>query len=848
MNSAEIRDSFLKYFEQAGHRRFASAPLVPQDPTLLFTAAGMVPFKNRFLGIEEGVARATSAQLFMRTTDIDRVGSTRRHLTFFEMLGNFSFGDYFKEQAIEHAWTFLTQKLALPKNQLWFTVFKEDDEALKLWTKLAPKERISKLSEESNFWSMGPTGPCGPCSEIYWDFGADEGCGPDCNPGHDDCERFLEIWNLVFMQFDRQHDGRLVPLARPSIDTGMGLERIAAVLQGKKSVFESDLFLKASQIAEAAGLAEGPAQAVKPLRIIADHVRAAAFLASQGITPSNEGRGYIARRIIRRAVRWSNLKEPFVHSLVKALVSLPSMEVHADLKTHQDTIAGIIKTEEEKFLETLDRGRDYLDQILTETQAQKNTILSGAQVYHLYETYGYPLELVLEIAKERGLNVDIDGFRRAEEEARGIARKGWKGSGAESQSYLIRLRQDLRLPAVIFCGYETLSDEAQILALLDASGAARQELDAGEEGQIILSQTPFYPQGGGQLGDRGTIYGVAGEAKVQDTQAPLPGLIIHQVKVTKGRIIQGERARGQVEQSFRVPTSRHHSAAHLIHWALRKLVGTHAAQAGSYVGPDKLRLDFTHHSSLKGKALQEIEALVNETVQANIGRQRRELTLEEARQAGATMLFNEKYGDKVFVVRFGESFEACGGTHVLSTGEIGRVKILKESSVASGVRRIEAAAGEALIAWEKESSAEAPGAQPGPRSSAQGAAAPQATAKKTNQANSRAIAQDGELIEFKTRAGVSCRLKFFKAANPNDLRLAADQERREFSGIVIAASPQGGKTAFVVGLSPQIVDQGLSAQIIAQALISQFGGKAGGRVDFAQGALNNPLPKNLDWL
>ncbi|MBI4064219.1 MAG: alanine--tRNA ligase [Elusimicrobia bacterium] len=836
MKAAEIREKFLRYFEDRGHHRFPSAALVPQDPTLLFNSAGMVPFKNRFLGLEKGIDRAASCQLCMRTTDIDRVGFTSRHLTFFEMLGNFSFGDYFKKEAIDYAWEFLTKELGLDREKLWVTVYKDDGEAAGFWKKYRPEERIIFLGEDSNFWSMGSAGPCGPCSEIYWDFGADKGCGPDCNPGHDNCERFLEIWNLVFMQFNRQTDGALKPLDRPCIDTGMGLERIACILQDKKSVsvFETDLFIDFQKIWDATGLVHNiggdPKKEPHPAfayRVIADHARASAFLISQGVLPSNESRGYILRRLIRRAVRYGRERyakvtsAPFLYGLVEASANLPAFKENKDLSQRLSTIVNVVKTEEEKFLETLARGKEFMDELMRE--CAKDLLIPGDKLFYLYETYGYPLELAKEIAREQGFKVDEGGFRQAEEKAKDIARKGWKGSGAEFEAKYIKLREDLKIPKINFTGYESLSGEAAVLAIANHSLAPLKKATEGEDVFIILSKTPFYPEGGGQVGDRGVLSGLQGEAQVTDTQSPLPGLIFHQAKVTRGRLSVGETLNAVVETTFRNQTAKHHSAAHLLHWALRKLVGSHVTQAGSYVGPDKLRLDFTHGSSLKGSALGEIEALVNETIRANVKRERKELTLEEARKQGAMTLFEERYGDKVFVVRFGESFEACGGTHVLTTSEIENFKVLKESSVAAGVRRIEAASSRALAQWQESKK--------------------QATPIPIKKEEKPKILGTSETLEGKTAKGVPYKIQIFAEGRIDLLRPLNDGERRIFHGIIFHGVLVEGKMGFILGLNPDLAVRGMNAIILAKALTEKFGGKGGGRPDFAQGGFSSaPSP------
>jgi len=690
MNTEQIRQSFLDYFASRGHRIVASSPLVPgNDPTLLFTNAGMVQFKDVFLGKDpRDYRRAASSQRCVRAggkhNDLENVGYTARHHTFFEMLGNFSFGDYFKREAIEFAWEFITKELKIPKERLWVTVYREDDEAAELWVKhigVDPK-RLTRCDEKSNFWSMGDTGPCGPCTEIFYDHGPGIPGGPPGSPDEDG-DRYVEIWNLVFMQYDRAADGTLTPLPRPSVDTGMGLERIAAVMQGVHSNYDIDLF---ARLIDAAARATGARDRASPsLRVIADHIRAASFLITDGVLPGNEGRGYVLRRIIRRALRHGyelGVQQPFFHTLVAPL-EREMGRAFPELSAAAGHVARVLKTEEERFAETLSQGMRILEDALGSLRGGE---LAGEVVFKLYDTYGFPVDLTADVARARGIRVDRDGFEKAMDEQRERARAASKFEMAHAAG--VQLDQ-----ASIFTGYEQLTGEGRVTAILRGDGKA-QALASGEDGALVLDRTPFYAESGGQVGDRGLIHGPGFRFRVRDTQKN-GAAHVHIGRCESGEVTVGAHATAEVDEPSRSATRLHHSATHLLHAALRQVLGNHVAQKGSLVAPDRLRFDFSHYEAIKPEQLAAIERLVNAEIRRNSAAETRLMKYDEAVASGAMALFGEKYGDEVRVLRFGEfSTELCGGTHVARTGDIGLMKITSESGIAAGIRRIEAVTGE----------------------------------------------------------------------------------------------------------------------------------------------------------
>ncbi len=701
MKSREIREKFLDFFKARGHRLVESSSLIPDDPTLLLTNAGMVQFKPYFLGeLQPEFTRATSSQKCVRTTDIDKVGHTARHLTFFEMLGNFSFGDYYKEEAALWAWEFLMETMVLPLERLYFSIYEEDEEAFRVWRDKVgvPEERIVRLGMEDNFWDMGVTGPCGPCSEIIYDQGPEYGCGrEDCRVGCD-CDRFLELWNLVFMQYHRDEKGELHPLPKKNIDTGMGLERLAAVLQGCPSNFETDLIKPLIEaMAGLAGITYGSdAEGDTSLKIIADHSRAMAFLINDGVLPSNEERGYILRRIIRRAVRHGRLlgvEELFLPAMMDQVIELMG-EDYPDLKKNRAFIQSIVRSEEERFSQTLRAGMVFLEESLRDLETRGERSLSGQAVFHLHDTLGFPLELTREIALEQGFSLDEEGFAQLMEEQRERARRARVEEGysvAEKEVYLEVLENYGETP---FDGYSLEELRARVVALVEKDRVVTSASE-GEEVEVFLERTPFYAEMGGQVGDHGWLLSDKGEVLVEDTQAPLKGLIAHRGRVRRGIIKVGDEVIARVDSSRRESIRRNHTATHLIHWALREVLGEHAKQAGSLVEDERLRFDFTHYAPMTPEELKETEERVNRLIMADLPVRAYVTTYEYARSIDAIALFGEKYEEHVRVVEVDEiSRELCGGTHVGRTGEIGLCLFTSESGIGSNLRRIEAVTGE----------------------------------------------------------------------------------------------------------------------------------------------------------
>ncbi|MDI6791457.1 MAG: alanine--tRNA ligase, partial [bacterium] len=661
MTGSEIREKFLKFFEQQGHTIRPSASLIPNDPTVLFTIAGMVPFKAFFLSQGElPFYRAVTSQRCLRTNDIDEVGKTARHLTFFEMLGNFSFGDYFKEEAIAWGWEFLTGEMKLSEDRLWVSVFEDDDESADLWHgKIGlSRDRIVPLGEDNNFWKMGETGPCGPCSEILYDMGEEAGCGkPDCRVGCD-CDRYLELWNLVFTQFDRDAEGRLHPLPKRNIDTGMGLERLAAVRQGVKNNFETDLLrLIIDETVALSGKKYGQENSIDcSLRIIADHIRAGAFLIFDDLLPSNEGRGYVLRSLIRRAMRQGKLlgmEDVFLYRLVDSVCRTMGL---VDLTNRREEISRIILTEEERFLNTLKQGTNILETLIEEYQREGRTTMSGEDVFRLYDTYGFPLDLTREMAGEAGLSIDEAGFAEAMEAQRSRARSAGLGPTKEVSVHVDAVAK----VSTEFVGYDQLETKAKILEIIK-DDKRLPEAGQGEEVEIILDVSPFYGESGGQVGDRGTLVKEGTTLEIVDTQST-PYALLHQARIILGQIKEGDELAARVDQPRRMNIARNHTATHLLQAALREILGTHVKQSGSLVAPDRLRFDFSHSSPLTEREIRRVEEMVNERIRENIPVTTSITTLKEAKEAGATALFTETYRDKVRTVKIGEvSLELCGG-------------------------------------------------------------------------------------------------------------------------------------------------------------------------------------------
>jgi alanyl-tRNA synthetase len=859
----DIRAGFLGYFERNGHQVVPSSPLVPRnDPTLLFTNAGMVQFKNVFTGAEKrDYVRAASSQKCVRAggkhNDLENVGYTARHHTFFEMLGNFSFGDYFKDRAIELAWNLVTKEFGLDRERLLVTVFTEDDEAATLWAKIAglPESRIIRISTSDNFWAMGDTGPCGPCSEIFYDHGEQIPGGP---PGSADAEgdRFIEIWNLVFMQYEQVTKSERRPLPRPSIDTGMGLERIAAVLQGKHDNYDIDLFralILAS--AEASGVPPDGPQAVSH-RVIADHLRASAFLIADGVLPAKDGRGYVLRRIMRRAMRHAHIlgcAEPLMWRLVPALVRQMGA-AFPELTRAEPLIAETLKLEEEGFKQTLDRGLKLLE----EETAKLGTgeAFPGEIAFKLYDTYGFPLDLTEDVLRARGRKVGIDAFNAAMERQRAEARKHWVGSGEAATDRLwFELREELG--ATEFLGYETHVAEGKITAIV--SGGKRVEAaTAGEDAAIIVNQTPFYAESGGQVGDTGVLFSpVGGQFAVSDTQKKAGELFVHQGRVTHGRLAVGDVVELRIDETRRTRLRANHSVTHLLHQALRRRLGEHVTQKGSLVAPDRLRFDFSHPRALLPEDLHAIESEVNALIRQNAAVTTRLMTPEHAVEAGALALFGEKYGDEVRVVAMGEaaaepgrqarpfSVELCGGTHVRRTGDIGYFKIVSESAVASGVRRIEALTGAAAEAYVDDEEALLRQTADALRATRSELPARVQSLIEERKRLERELSDARRLIAggggarpgaaAKELAGIKFAGRSVENIPAKELKSLADDMKKEIgSGVVALVASADGKVSLVVGVTDDLTPR-FNAVDLVRIGAEALGGKGGGgRPDMAQ--------------
>jgi len=853
-SSAEIRRAFLSYFERNGHTVVPSSPLVPaNDPTLLFTNAGMVQFKDVFLGVEKrAYRRATSAQKCMRVSgkhnDLENVGPSQRHQTFFEMLGNFSFGDYFKEQAIAFAWEFLVGELGLPPDRLYPTVYLDDDEALGLWQKIAglPSGRITKLGKKDNFWSMGDTGPCGPCSEIIYDRGEQYcTCGrPDCNLSID-CERWWELWNLVFMQFDQAGDGSMIELPRPSIDTGMGMERITAVIQGVDTNYGTDLFQPIIRRAqEMLGHDETMVRKrIVSYRVIADHSRALTFLISDGVLPGNEGRNYVTRLILRRAARYGRLlgfDRPFLGEMSRVVTDMMG-EAYPELVARAEFVRQVIHKEEERFLQTLAVGLDRLDGVLTKIASEGGRTLPGDQAFQLYDTYGFPLELSRDVAAERGMRVDETGFAQAMEAQRQRARAARHFEATQDEV----LYRSLDLVPTTFKGYECLRTETRVVALVrDAKPVAMVE--AGEDVEIVLAETPFYGESGGQVGDAGFIEGAAGRIEILDTRKPVPEAFVHRGRVVQGRIGVGDIVTAQVDAESRLDVARNHTATHLLHAALRSVLGSHAQQSGSLVAPDRLRFDFSHLAPLTAEEMERIESIVNASIRANMRVGTDVMGHDEAVAGGAIALFGEKYGDTVRVVDIGEDYscELCGGTHVGATGQIGSFAITGESSIGSGLRRIEAVTGRGAERYVRDrlrllsktaDILQSDVADVDERAdSLMGQLRQQQ--KDLTRLRSEAAARNADALLSQVREveGVKVLAARVEASDMDSLRAMSDRFRERLgSAAVVLGAVISGRPAFVVAITSDLVATGLHAGKLAQAVARVTGGGGGGRPGIA---------------
>jgi len=854
-SSAELRTSFLDYFAERGHEVVPSSPLVPaDDPTLLFTNAGMVQFKDVFTGHQKRRYKtAVSSQRCVRAggkhNDLENVGYTARHHTFFEMLGNFSFGDYFKQEAIRYAWDYLTRVLGLPAERLWITVYEDDHEAASIWLETVgvSPDRFSRCGDKDNFWSMGDTGPCGPCSEIFFDHGPEVPGGP---PGssNEDGDRYVEIWNLVFMQYDRDAKGMLTPLPHPSVDTGMGLERLAAVMQGTHNNYDIDLFRALiDAAAELTGCAD---REDKSLRVIADHIRSSSFLISDGITPGNEGRGYVLRRIIRRAARHGyqlGREEPFFYRLVPALVAQMG-DAYPELVSSQARVEQVLRIEEERFAETLEQGMRILEQAISAMDGDR---IPGETLFKLYDTYGFPTDLTADLARERGLSVDMPGFEREMQRQKERARAASQFGVTEGAMLELEGETD-------FTGYEQLADRATVVGIYRGE-VCLDSIDCGEEGLVVLDVTPFYAESGGQVGDTGALVSKGLRAEVIDTRKQGPGVIGHIVRIEEGKLRIGDRVDARVDEERRRATALNHSATHLLHAALREILGEHVQQKGSLVGPERLRFDFSHFESLGREQILAVERLVNREIRENHMVETRIMSLDDAKASGAMALFGEKYAEQVRVLRMGDfSIELCGGTHVRAAGDIGLFKILAESGIASGVRRIEAVSGSGAldrVEANEDRLLRLASLVKGGRDDLD---------EKVAQIMDRSKRLEKELGDLKAKlassagadlasqaldfGGVKVLAARLDGADAKGLRDTVDQLKNKLgSAVVVLAAESDGKVSLVAGVTKDLTSR-IKAGDLVKAAAEKVGGKGGGRGDMAQAGGNDPsgLPAALD--
>ena len=858
MKSAEIREKFLKFFESKGHQIVTSSSLVPfDDPTLLFTNAGMNQFKDVFLGFDKRpYTRATTSQKCVRAggkhNDLENVGYTARHHTFFEMLGNFSFGDYFKRDAIAYAWELLTEVFKLPKDKLWVTVYAEDDEAYDIWTKEVgvPVERVVRIGDNKgaryasdNFWMMGDTGPCGPCTEIFYDHGPEIPGGTPGSP-EEDGDRYIEIWNNVFMQFNRDEHGVMHPLPKPSVDTGMGLERIAAVLQHVHSNYEIDLM---QALVDAAARETRCSDAASPsLRVLADHIRACSFLLSDGVIPGNEGRGFVLRRIIRRAIRhgWKlGVRAPFFHRLVPDLVAEMGA-AYPELAQAQGKVMEMLKLEEERFFTTIEHGMSIVEADLADMAKSGVKVFNGDTAFKLHDTFGFPLDLTADICREHGVTVDAAAFDKAMAHQKEQARSAGKFKMAAALEY--------DGPATAFHGYTLLEAKGNVLALYK-DGAPVNELAEGEMGVVVLDDTPFYAESGGQCGDRGALQSVHGIFAVEDTQKIQASVFGHHGVVKTGTVKVGNGVTAKVDIAARARTARHHSATHLMHKALRETLGGHVQQKGSLVDPDKTRFDFAHNAPLTAAEIRKVEALVNAEILANAATEAKVMPLAEAQKSGAMMLFGEKYGDEVRVLSIGSSKELCGGTHVSRTGDIGLFKVTSEGGVAAGVRRIEAVCGDVAIAFVDAQQATLGEVMHALK------AQPQEVAQKVAQTVEQLRALEKELAKLKSKLassqgddlasqaadvkGIKVLAATLEGADVPALRETMDKLKDKLkSAAIVLAAVADGKVSLIAGVTADLTAQ-IKAGELVNFVAQHVGGKGGGRPDMAQAG--GTRPENL---
>jgi len=851
MRADEIRSKFLDFFKGKGHLVHSSSPLAAEDPELLFTIAGMVPFKAFFLGKKKPPAsRITSCQLCLRTNDLEKVGQTCYHHTFFEMLGNFSFGDYFKNEACEWALEFVNRELGIPFDRLWITIFREDDETALIWKKLGfSSSRIIRKGEEDNFWAAGEIGPCGPDTEIFFDRGEKMGCVQGCEPGCNRCSRWVEIWNLVFIQYNRDASGKLFPLPSKNVDTGMGLERVATVLQGVSDDYHTDLFYPLYQwLKEISPLEQHDEKA---LRVISDHLRGLTFLIEEEILPSNVGRGYVVRRLLRRAARYGRrlgLKEPFLYRGVPVVVRIMG-KPYPGIEKKQKEIAKIIKMEEESFQNTLSRGLSILEEMIKELKADGDKILPGEKAFRMYDTYGFPLELTREILLEAGLSLDEEGFQRFMEKQREMARASSVGRVAAGYASSFIKEIEGKCPSGkggVFVGYDTLSTDSDLLAIVKDNKLV-DRMEEGEEGEIVVSETPFYPEGGGQVADKGKIFSSSTVGEVVDV-AREGNLIFHRVKVQKGQFKKGDSVRLEVDKKRRVAVARSHTATHLLHAALRAVLGEEIKQSGSLVDEERLRFDFTCPFTPGEDKLRQILLMVNQKIREDIPVEVRKMSLQEARRAGAIALFEEKYEDKVRVVKVGDfSMEVCGGCHLSRTGQMGLFEIISESGIASGVRRIEALCGERALLWLVEKRDKL-------RKLTEFLAVPEDKIadrlkdkeKEVASLKSRLKKMQESLLESKiqeltTRAtdieGIKVCAEKVEGISPSLVRKAAEELRDRLKQAVVALVSLDEERVFIIVASTR---KDLPANQLIKEVCSLTGGSGGGRWDFAQGGTSHP--------
>ena len=889
MTGDEIREAFLGFFQAKGHLLVPSASLIPAgDPTLLLTSAGMVQFKSYFLGEATPPNRLlTSSQKCFRTTDIDEVGDAS-HLTFFEMLGNFSVGDYFKEGAVAYALEFVTQVLNLPQERFYITIYQDDDEAEGHWLKIGiPKERIYRFGKKDNWWGpAGDEGPCGPCSELHYDFGAEFGCGePDCGPNCTRCGRFVELWNLVFMQYYQDLEGNLTPLPAPNIDTGLGLERTAVVMQGVPSIYETDLFTPImAKVSELSGKTYGRDEATdRAMRVVAEHSRSASFLIADGVVPGNEGRGYVLRRLIRRAVRHGRqlgLEGVFLGQIAQVVIDVMAHH-YPELRQQREFVLKVLELEEERFGRTLEMGLPLLENSViplykeqkampdsspqwfvvefrdgefvkrpTDQRPPSPGVLSGATAFILHDTYGFPPEVTAEIARENGLEVDMEGFEREMEAQRERGRASGGKFGGEKAK--IRIYEDLGVGGTKFLGYETISASSVVVGLI-AKGEAVSEASKGQDMELVLRETPFYAEGGGQIGDAGDIVGPNGKVRIHDTQSPIPDMIVHIGRVVEGTISVGDSVEAQVEPMRRMETARNHTATHLLHAALRQVLGSHVRQAGSLVAPDRLRFDFSHVSSMTKDELIKVQSLVNDEIRLNVPVNKRESTYSEAIEEGALAFFGDKYGDNVRVVQVanGDTFslEVCGGTHIVRTGEIGACYVISETSIGSGMRRIEAVTGRAAEALVSERfaildslSRELQAPLPDLETRAR------ALAQERDQERKRAEGLERETLRLKTKqfkkkslAGIDVYSARINVSSPETLREVGDWLKTDLkSGVVILGTVLGDRPVILAMGTEDLVTKGFNAGTIVREAAKVMDGGGGGRPEMGQAGGKSP--------